>query len=84
MQLLATTTLLTLLYSHVEASLPDAWRDRVIYHAQVDRFERTDKDHSYKCDTTARAACGGTWAGLTSQLDYISSLGFNVGAKHNN
>lgn len=78
MQLLATTTLFTILYSHVQASVPAAWRDRSIYQVMVDRFERPDGDHSAKCDPTARVACGGTWAGLAKKLDYISSLGFNV------
>ena len=43
----------------------------------TDRFARTDGSTDAKCDTEAGMYCGGSWAGITSKLDYIQGMGFD-------
>lgn len=53
---------------------PDAWRSRAIYQVLTDRFA---SPHDDACPNL-RAYCGGSWAALTSRLDYIQALGFDA------
>jgi len=44
----------------------------------VDRFARTDLSTKAPCNVTARDYCGGTWAGIQKNLDYIQGMGFDA------
>ena len=59
-------------FAATHAALPDAWRSRSIYQVLTDRFAGA----SGACDL--HNYCGGTWAGLEQQLDYIQALGFDA------
>lgn len=54
------------------------WRSRSIYQVLTDRFARTDASTTAECNTVDRAFCGGSWQGLTNQLDYIQGMGFDA------
>lgn len=45
------------------------WKSRSIYQVMIDRYARTDGSTDHQCE--AHAFCGGTWAGLRKNLDYI-------------
>jgi len=53
-----------------------AWQKRSIYQIITDRYSRSDGDES-ACDNL-RTYCGGTWRGITRNLDYIKDLGFDA------
>ncbi|KAJ8518932.1 hypothetical protein ONZ45_g4065 [Pleurotus djamor] len=55
----------------------DDWRSRSIYQVVTDRFATSDGSTPF-CDTGARKYCGGTWKGITRQLNYIKSMGFDA------
>ncbi|KAI8466818.1 MAG: glycoside hydrolase superfamily [Monoraphidium minutum] len=57
-----------------DAAGGDAWRGRVIYQLLVDRFDAPGMPREAGCPDL-RAWCGGTLAGVTRRLDYISDLG---------
>lgn len=63
-----------LLVANVSAKSPEEWRDRNIYQLLTDRFAT---DSASGCDDL-RKYCGGTYKGMTAQLDYISELGFDA------
>jgi alpha-amylase len=48
----------------------EAWKSRSIYQVMIDRFARTDGSTDVACDDLS-VFCGGTWKGLTNNLDYI-------------
>lgn len=51
-------------------------RPRTIYQVLTDRFARADNSFSAACRTGTY--CGGSWRGLTTQLDYIQGMGFDT------
>jgi alpha-amylase len=57
------------------AATPDQWAQRSIYQVITDRFARS-ADQNAACNITQY--CGGTWAGLVDQLDYIQNMGFTA------
>jgi alpha-amylase len=50
------------------------WRNQSIYQVITDRFARTDGTAPL-CDTSLGTFCGGSWKGITNNLDYIQNLG---------
>ncbi|PYH49228.1 alpha-amylase [Aspergillus saccharolyticus JOP 1030-1] len=54
----------------------DDWTQRSIYQVLTDRFARPHNSPDAPCDPTRY--CGGTWAGIIDQLDYIQDLGFTA------
>ncbi|KAK1598556.1 alpha amylase [Colletotrichum navitas] len=58
------------------ASALDAagWRNQSIYQVLTDRYATSDGS-TPACDTTKGVYCGGTWKGITKNLDYIQNLG---------
>ncbi|KAK2025593.1 alpha amylase [Colletotrichum zoysiae] len=50
------------------------WRNQSIYQVLTDRFATSDGSKP-ACDTTQGLYCGGTWKGITKNLDYIQNLG---------
>ncbi|KII86288.1 glycoside hydrolase family 13 protein [Plicaturopsis crispa FD-325 SS-3] len=68
----------SLLSSSVRAASADDWRSRSIYQVVTDRFALSDNSSSEACDTAAKKYCGGSWQGITNQLDYIQSMGFDA------
>ncbi|KAL1961618.1 hypothetical protein VTN77DRAFT_1393 [Rasamsonia byssochlamydoides] len=57
------------------AATPDEWAQRSIYQVITDRFARST-DQNAPCNITQY--CGGNWAGLVDQLDYIQGMGFTA------
>eukprot|EP00755_Sulcionema_specki_P024869 Sspe_Gene.15400::Locus_5356_Transcript_1_1_Confidence_1.000_Length_1450::g.15400::m.15400/K01176/AMY, amyA, malS; alpha-amylase len=68
--------LLAALLLGVEGGDVAAWKQRTIYQVLTDRFWRTDGSTG-GC-SNLQNYCGGTWAGLTSKLDYIQGMGFDA------
>ncbi|KAJ7159673.1 glycoside hydrolase family 13 protein [Mycena filopes] len=66
-----------LLASPALAASADDWSKRSIYQLVTDRFAISN-DTAVPCDTSLRAYCGGTWAGITNHLDYIQAMGFDA------
>lgn len=60
------------------AATADDWRSRSIYQVVTDRFARTDGSTTATCNTVDRVYCGGSWAGISNQLDYIQGMGFDA------
>jgi len=58
----------------------DAWKKRVIYQVLTDRFAKpsTVTNESEDPCTKLWEYCGGTYRGLTDNLDYIVGMGFNA------
>jgi glycosidase len=55
---------------------PEDWRDHWIYFLMIDRFNNPNKDPNYEWnDPNCDKFQGGTFNGITEQLDYIKSLG---------
>eukprot|EP01025_Chloroclados_australasicus_P020729 TRINITY_DN21871_c0_g1_i3.p1 TRINITY_DN21871_c0_g1~~TRINITY_DN21871_c0_g1_i3.p1 ORF type:complete len:1000 (-),score=74.15 TRINITY_DN21871_c0_g1_i3:199-3174(-) len=52
------------------------WKKRSIYFLLTDRFNGPDQLQSLCTDLSSY--CGGTFSGITEQLDYIQSLGFDA------
>lgn len=67
-----------LVSSPVRAAKPGQWRERSIYQLLTDRFALSDGGTSAPCDTSMGSYCGGTWAGIKRQLDYIKGMGFDA------
>lgn len=73
-----TSTLSTLLALGLiqRASALDAagWRNQSIYQIITDRFA-TDNGSAPACDPAEAVYCGGTWKGITNNLDYVQNIG---------
>ncbi|KAI9731138.1 MAG: hypothetical protein M1834_005331 [Cirrosporium novae-zelandiae] len=54
------------------------WRSRSIYQIITDRFALTDGSTTASCDPALGKYCGGTWAGISNNLDYIQNMGFDA------
>ncbi|KIY63256.1 glycoside hydrolase family 13 protein [Cylindrobasidium torrendii FP15055 ss-10] len=54
------------------------WRSRSIYQVVTDRFAKGKGEDDTTCDSSQRKYCGGTWQGITDNLDYIQQLGFDA------
>ncbi|KAB8294233.1 hypothetical protein EYC80_009666 [Monilinia laxa] len=59
--------------SHAASS--DDWASRSIYQVITDRYHRSS-DSDAPCNITNY--CGGTWNGITENLDYIQNMGFTA------
>ena len=70
--------LLALAFAPTLAADAASWRSRSIYQLLTDRFARTDGSTTATCDTGDQIYCGGSWAGITAQLDYIQGMGFDA------
>jgi len=57
------------------AATNDDWTTRSVYQVLTDRFARSS-DFDAPCEIGSY--CGGTWAGIVSQLDYIQNMGFTA------
>jgi alpha-amylase len=57
------------------AATNDEWAGRAIYQVVTDRYARS-KDFDAPCTITNY--CGGTWAGIAENLDYIQNMGFTA------
>ena len=57
---------------------PAAWKGRRIYQVMTDRFSTTDNQNAPTCNPPDNIYCGGTYNGLTQQLDYIAGMGFDA------
>lgn len=64
-------------YTALAASVDD-WQSRSIYQVVTDRYAREDGSTSASCDPGHGEYCGGTYKGLTDNLDYIQDLGFTA------
>ncbi|KAL9618478.1 MAG: hypothetical protein Q9160_006797 [Pyrenula sp. 1 TL-2023] len=60
------------------AASGDDWRNRIIYQVLTDRFARSDGSTTYPCNTGDLKYCGGSWKGITNQLNYIQAMGFTA------
>lgn len=60
----------------VHAKTADEWKSRSVYQVLTDRFARTDGSTT-KC-TALNVFCGGTFKGITNNLDYIQGMGFDA------
>ncbi|KAJ4299583.1 hypothetical protein N0V90_004829 [Kalmusia sp. IMI 367209] len=60
------------------AATASQWRSRSIYQILTDRFARTDGSTTATCDPGFEGFCGGTWSGITQNLDYIQGMGFDA------
>eukprot|EP01024_Parvocaulis_polyphysoides_P026498 TRINITY_DN24120_c1_g3_i5.p1 TRINITY_DN24120_c1_g3~~TRINITY_DN24120_c1_g3_i5.p1 ORF type:complete len:1017 (+),score=146.26 TRINITY_DN24120_c1_g3_i5:177-3227(+) len=63
-------------FAFVFGAGPDEWKSRSIYFLLTDRFNKLDGDEGGCADLSNY--CGGTFAGLQEQLDYIQGLGFDA------
>lgn len=54
----------------------EEWKSRTIYQILTDRFSRSNNDKT-PCYNLGRY-CGGTWKGITNNLNYIEELGFDA------
>lgn len=52
------------------------WASRSIYQVLTDRFARTDGDTKQCADF--HKYCGGSWKGITKNLEYIKGMGFDA------
>jgi alpha-amylase len=59
------------------ASVED-WQSRSIYQVVTDRYAREDGSTTASCNAGHGEYCGGTYKGLTDNLDYIQDLGFTA------
>ncbi|CAO3622891.1 unnamed protein product [Cunninghamella blakesleeana] len=55
----------------------DDWKDRTIYQVLTDRFALSDSSSGSDCQDLSNY-CGGSFNGITQQLDYINSMGFDA------
>jgi alpha-amylase len=65
----------TLLVLGVLLKTKDEWKGRVIYQILTDRFVRSTEGGD--CNDLHKY-CGGTFKGITKNIDYISGMGFNA------
>jgi alpha-amylase len=66
------------LVSVTQAASASQWKGRSIYQVLTDRYARTDGSTTAACGAGYLGYCGGTWAGVTSKLDYIQGMGFDA------
>jgi alpha-amylase len=64
------------LLSSIKSADKEAWKSRTIYQVLTDRFSRGNGDNS-KCNNLGNY-CGGTFKGITQNLDYIKNMGFTA------
>jgi alpha-amylase len=69
------TLILFVVFVTIYTKNKEEWKTRTIYQILTDRFARTNGDSS---DCDLHNYCGGTFAGIQNNLDYISSMGFNA------
>lgn len=62
--------------SLANAATKDQWKSRTIYQVLTDRFSRGNGDNSGCPDL--HNYCGGTFKGITQNLDYIQTMGFDA------
>ena len=60
----------------VAAHTAEEWKSRAIYQILTDRYAKTDGSTT-KC-TALNVYCGGTFKGVTNNLDYIQGMGFDA------
>jgi alpha-amylase len=53
------------------------WANRTIYQVLTDRFAASNSESWAACSDLSKY-CGGTWAGIEGQLDYIAGMGFDA------
>ncbi|ESZ92834.1 hypothetical protein SBOR_6788 [Sclerotinia borealis F-4128] len=58
-----------------QAASSDDWASRSIYQVLTDRYHRSSTSDA-PCNITNY--CGGTWNGITENLDYIQNMGFTA------
>lgn len=58
-----------------QAATSDDWASRSIYQVITDRYHRSSTSDA-PCNITNY--CGGTWNGITENLDYIQNMGFTA------
>eukprot|EP01102_Stenamoeba_stenopodia_P013174 TRINITY_DN4238_c0_g1_i1.p1 TRINITY_DN4238_c0_g1~~TRINITY_DN4238_c0_g1_i1.p1 ORF type:complete len:467 (+),score=100.77 TRINITY_DN4238_c0_g1_i1:205-1605(+) len=68
--------LLALLFVGVHSATKEQWYSRTIYQLLTDRFAQ-DTFSTNGCDNLSDY-CGGTWQGITNNLDYITGMGFDA------
>ena len=68
---------LLLFHFSLQAS-PTDWRSRSIYQIVTDRFALTNGSETTPCDASLGNYCGGSWKGITNQLDYVENMGFDA------
>lgn len=68
--------LLLLHSSIIDCKSKEEWKSRAIYQIITDRFARSNGDQQGCQDL--HKYCGGTFKGITNNLDYIAELGFNA------
>ncbi|OAA62798.1 alpha-amylase precursor [Niveomyces insectorum RCEF 264] len=68
----------TLYAKAVQTLSPAGWRKQSIYFLVTDRFARSDNSTTAACDVSQRQYCGGSWQGITNQLNYIQGMGFTA------
>lgn len=71
-----TVLIALLLISQHLAADANAWKSRTIYQLLTDRYWRSNGDTQTGCNLSQY--CGGDWAGITQQLQYIKDLGFDA------
>ncbi|TAQ86882.1 hypothetical protein B7494_g4775 [Chlorociboria aeruginascens] len=75
---LSTLVALFTIFHQVHSATPDQWRSKSIYQVLTDRFARTDLSTTAACADGFEGYCGGTWSGITQNLDYIQGMGFTA------
>ena len=60
-----------------ESATAAEWAQRSIYQVITDRFAVTNGSLDVECPDLNKY-CGGTWAGLANNLDYIQDMGFTA------
>ncbi|KAG8848397.1 hypothetical protein FRB91_010836, partial [Serendipita sp. 411] len=82
MAMFLTMMLSILLMTHFPSGLcatAEEWKQRTIYQIITDRFAlEPNRDLSQPCNVSDQTFCGGTWNAITSNLDYIQSMGFTA------
>ncbi|KAK5120650.1 hypothetical protein LTR85_006008 [Meristemomyces frigidus] len=76
--IITTTALSLALCQQALAASAADWRSRTIYQVLTDRFARSDGSTTATCNTGDRVYCGGSYAGIQNQLDYIQNMGFDA------
>lgn len=76
MRKFAVLAFLALCVCVVSSKTPDDWKGRHIYQVITDRFAMPDGGDTH-CDDLSKY-CGGTWKGLTQNLDYLKGMGFDA------
>ncbi|KAG8904709.1 hypothetical protein FRB99_001295 [Tulasnella sp. 403] len=80
MQHLFLLALLPLFSTLAFAASADDWRSRSIYQIITDRYALPANSgiDPNACDPMQQRICGGTWASITANLDYIQNMGFTA------